>query len=675
MYELILEETLKCYAELPVIIPQKGRIAGFAKEYVPASAAPFKLDNYHYPTGTTFLRLGVSGIASLARKNASKMNDEKGRELLLGIAEVYDAVANYFKQYVAEAERQLSLAETDGERARLTAIRDNMKTLSASPPQSFAQGLQLYYLIWKLRAMRSIGADLGRLDMHLFPLFDSDLKNERLTESEALELLCDFYERLNENNSGDTLTNVSVGGMNPDGSDASNRLSVLMLNATVRVRKTEPHINVRIHKNTRRDLMDAMLEVQYLGHGQGSTYYDETVIPALLKAGYPAEAVYAYTNDGCTEITFDGYSGIEFRHVDSVATLEAAVNNGEYIPRPYFRPIHYYHKDDPEKLYKPDVYYGFESGRVEDCKTYEEFYQCFLKQFEYQVNCQCNKLMEQAQKRRDKGATSLLLSGTYDFVLENGVDLSCGGFPVEYYQMFSGSLTTVADCLCALKRAVYDEKRYTVEELKEATANNFEGNEPMRQILLKYPKFGNDIDEVDLIAADLADKFCDYLDAYSKNHGVRIVPDLLGHRYLEEAHGIAATFDGRKYGDPIAEHYCATPGRAVNGPTALINSIGKANLARACGVAAIHVSLPRRLADTKEQSLEILRTLVETAGDKGFNMINISIYDVNVLKEAQKHPEQYEDVIIRVWGFSARFIDLCREMQDHVICRVERNGV
>ncbi|MBR7098237.1 MAG: hypothetical protein IKC59_02385, partial [Clostridia bacterium] len=315
-----------------------------------------------------------------------------------------------------------------------------------------------------------------------------------------------------------------------------------------------------------------------------------------------------------------------------------------------FKPIHYYHKDDPEKIYKPDVYYGFASGRVEDCKTYEEFYQCFLKQFEYQVNCQCNKLMEQAQKRRDKGETSLLLSGTYDFVLENGIDLSCGGFPVEYYQMFSGSLTTVADCLCAVMRSVYDEKRYTIEELKKATAKNFEGFEPMRRVLLGYPKFGNDIDEVDLIAADLADKFCDYLDTYSKKNGVRIIPDLLGHRYLEEAHGIAATFDGRKYGDPIAEHFCATPGRAINGPTALINSIGKANLARACGVAAVHVSLPRRLADTKEQSLEILRTLVETAGEKGFNMINISIYDINVLKEAQKHPEQYEDVIIRVWA-------------------------
>lgn len=675
MYEEILSETLKCYRELPVVIPQKGVIAGFAKEYVPTFKKPFAHDNYHYPMGTAFLKYGICGIAKKAEENAARTKSDAQKELLSGIATTYYEIAAYLQRYVTEASERIQLTDSADEQARLAVIRENMRVLSTEKPQTFLQGVQLYYIMWKLRAMKSIGADLGRLDMHLFPLFQNDMEEGRLTEDTALDILCEFYERLNENNSGDTLTNISVGGMTPDGTDASNRLSVLMLLATAKVRKTEPHLNVRYHSKTRKDLIDAMLEVQYMGHGQGSTYFDETVIPALIQAGIPAEVAYAYTNDGCTEITFDGYSNIELSHIDAVATLETTVNNGAYIPRPYFVPIRYFHKNDSERIYKPDVFYGYETGNVEECETFEAFYQCFLKQFRYQVFGRSQKLLDNFLRRRESGATSLLLSGTFDFVLENGIDLCRGGFPVEYHQLFSGSLTTVADCLCAIKKAIYEEKRYTWAELKDATANNFEGQEVMRQILLHYPKFGNDIDEVDLIAADLAEKFCDYLDEFSKEKQFLIVPCLLGHRYLEEAHGIAATFDGRKYGYPIAEHYCATPGRAINGPTALINSIGKTNLSRACGVATVHVSLPRRLADTKEQSLEILHTLVLTAKEKGFNMINISIYDVNILKEAQKHPEQYEDVIIRVWGFSARFIDLCREMQDHVISRVEHLGV
>ena len=192
----------------------------------------------------------------------------------------------------------------------------------------------------------------------------------------------------------------------------------------------------------------------------------------------------------------------------------------------------------------------------------------------------------------------------------------------------------------------------------------------MRRILLNYPKFGNDIDEVDQIAADLVDKFCEYIDDFNTQNNILIVPDLIGWKFLEESYGISATFDGRKYADPIAEHYCATPGRALNGPTAIINSIGKAKLYKACGVAAVHISLPRKLADTKEESLQVLRVLVEAAKEKGLLMLNIAIYDVEKLRQAQLDPEHNEDVIVRVWGYSAKFVDLCKEMQEHVISRV-----
>ncbi len=522
--------------------------------------------------------------------------------------------------------------------------------------------------MWKIRSINHSGADLGRLDVHLRELFEHDINNGIINENEALEIICEFYEKINDFNSGDTLNQMSVGGLNQEGQDDGSRLSYLMLKAMTIVKKSEPHINVRLNSKTRSDVYEEMLKVHHLGQGQGSVYYDENVIPALIKAGIPEKLAYSYTNDGCTEITFDGYCGINFLHIDAVACFEAAVNNGKYIQRDYFEPVKYFHKNNISRIYCPDVKYGYKSGEAENCKTYEEFYECFLRQLKYQVDFKAESLLELHNARKNT-VSSLFLNGTFENVLLSGKDITQGGFDFDYYQLFSGSIPTVADNLYAVKKAVFDDKLYTIKQLNEAIAVNYVGFEDMRQVLLNYPKFGNDIDEVDCIAADIVDKFHMYINEFNVKNNFLIVPCLLGWRFLEEAYGISATFDGRKYADPIAEHYCATPGRALNGPTAIINSISKANLYKACGVVAVHISLPRRLGDTEEGSLLILRNLIEAAKKKGLLMLNLSIYDIEKLKQAQLDPEHNEDIIVRVWGYSAKFVDLCKEMQDHVISR------
>lgn len=673
MYSKILKDTLRLYDKLPVIIPEKGFLVGFAREFWCPYSDAFRNDNHHYPMGTTFLKYGIKGIARKARRNVSPSKSKMENELLEGIAIVYDKISEYFSKYVASLDELIQKAAEE-EKPRLLSIRNNMYVLANKKPQTFTQGIQLYYFMWKLRGLFSFTGDLGRLDYHLRYLYENDVNNNNVSEKEILDVICEFYEKLNQNNSGDTLINISIGGLNPDGTDSGSRLSALFLKATTIVQKTEPHINVRLNEHSREDVIDEMLNVQYLGHGQGSAYFDKNVIPALRSKGIRKKAACSYTNDGCTEIMCDGYSGIDFNHMDAVAVLEAALNNGKYIKRDYFRPIKYYHKDFPANYYVPDIEYGYESGIVEDCKTFKELYNCYLKQLRFQVENRATQLLSLYKNRKRHGLTSLFLSGTFERVLNTGKDLMRGGFAYDYYQMFSGSIPTVADSLCAIKKAVFEEKRYTISQLKEATGNNFEGNEVMRQILLNYPKFGNDIDEVDEIASDIVKHFCKYLDEFYKKHKFRIFPCLLGWRFIEEAHGIAATCDGRKYGASIAEHYCATPGKATNGPTAIINSIGKAPCHEAAGVVAVHISLPRKLAETKQESKDVLKTLLKSAEEKGLLMVNISIYDKEKLLQAQKFPEENQDVIVRVWGYSAKFVDLCKEMQDNVISRIEVNG-
>lgn len=667
MYESILANTLETLSTLPTPVPARGGLAGITDQYRAPMQPMFAQDNYHYPMGTAYLALGVTGVAEKAAASAEGASEAVQKELLDSIAQVYRGVAAYFSRYARAV-----YAAADGD-ARLMKIGDNLTALSERAPEHFDEALQLVYLMWKLRVLNQMGADIGRLDVHLRSCFEKDIASGHLSEDDVLDLLCRFYEMLNENDSGDTLINIMLGGRNADGSDAGSRLSVLMLEATKRVAMSEPHINVRVHPNLAPEIRRAMLEVQTMGQGQATLFNDEIIIPSLMRYGISEELACTYTNDGCTEVMLDGYSAIEFMHIDAVAVFELAFNNGDWARRTYREKSKYWTHRSEERFSTPDAVPGFASGRIEDCATFEEFYAQFLSQYKFQTRRLACSLRRLCEDRMAGAATSVLLNGTYDCVLESGKDILRGAFPFENYMLFAGSIPTVADCLAAVKQIVFDKKLYTVAEIKEAIRVNFEGFEVMRRQMLAAPKFGNDIDEVDCIAADIAEHFCDWLEEYRQETGFAILPSMIGWRFIDEAYAIAATPDGRRYADPIAEHYCATPGRATQGPTALLNSVGKAKSAifKATGITPVHVTLPSKVSDSPEKTIAILDALNRSAVDKGLSFLNISIYDVDILRKAQLNPENYQDVIVRVWGFSARFVDLCPEMQEHVIRRAE----
>lgn len=665
MYEAIVKNTVEILCQLPVPFPESRLLAGIVKEYRAPQQEMFMNDNYHYAMGTAYLKLGILGVSEKAEESSKTVETEKQRELLSSIAIVYREISNYLSRYAEAVHKQ---AESDKQRH----TGDMLKALSTRPPQHFDEALQLVYIMWKLRTLYKKHADLGRLDVHLRELFEKDMTSGYMSEQDVLDYLLCFWELLNENDSGDTLLNVMVGGRNIDGSDAGSRLSVLMLKAVQLCRQTEPHINVRVHPELDPAIYQAMLEVQLMGQGQATMYNDEVIIPSLMKFGIPEELACCYANDGCSEITLDGYSGIDYAHIDIVGVFELAFNNGSWADRTYRKKVHYWNNSDPDYFYTPHAVCGYASGDPQTCETFEKFYQMFLKQYEFQIRNKAEELKRLYDDRMSFVTTSVFLNGTYDFVLEHGDDILGGGFPFAEYMLFSGSIPTAADCLIAVKSLVYDRKIYTISELKEAIRVDFKGYEGMRKQMLNTPKFGNDIDEVDLLARDIARCFCDCLQNFRKESGFAVMPALYGFRFLEESYGVAATPDGRHYGDPIAEHYCATPGRAVNGPTALLNSIAKAKeeISMVVGVCAVQITLPRNLGNTDEESLMILDGLNRAAVAGGLNHMNIGIYDAELLREAQRNPEQHKDIIVRVWGYSARFVTLCKEMQDHVINRI-----
>lgn len=668
-YEELTQISKQFLETLPVEIPSTGYLAGFTTTDLDRELAQsFQSgDNLHFPLGDTYLTRGVLGVAKEARKKLASASPG-ARSLYMGIASVYEAISSYYGKYVVLLDEMLLACRDAFERDRLALIRYNMQTLKEGKPQTFLQGLQAVYLMWKLRCNIAWSC-IGRLDVALRPLFEADIEKGILTEEQASEFLCELWNKLSDCGSGDTLINVMVGGKNADGSDASSRLSVLMLEATLKVRRTEPHINVRYHKGIREDVMAAAYRVQNLGHGQATVYNDEVIIPSLIRAGVPEAWAYCYTNDGCTEIMIEGGSMIDFAHVDAVATVELMLHNGHLFDRTPQVEVHYWtHKSAPE-VYRPDVIEGHESGSADTWMCYEDVYRAFLDQYRFQVWEKC-KILKEMYETRMKTNGSLLLNGTYEDVLSSGKDVMKGGLPVECYQLFSGSVPTAADCLAAIKQVVFEEGFCTMGELMQAVDANFEGYEVLRAKLKRAPKFGNDIDFVDLIAADIVEHFTGWIESFRQEYGFHVWPDLLGWRFVQEAYGAWATPDGRCWKDPIAEHYCATPGCNTQGPTALICSVGKANLGKAYGVAAVHVSLPRILSLTEDEYVLHLEALVLAAISKGFVMINLAIYDEMQLRDAQIHPERHEDLIVRVWGYSARFIDLGPEMQEHIIRRI-----
>ena len=646
---------------LPVKPPvQGGVIAGFEKEsdiaFAPQWPHPFFLmtgDNRHYPMGTSWLSLGFSGVAARAELNANRPGKTAvERAKLLAAADEYRALAAWALRHVDVV---------------CDELKADYQQIAKGKPENFRQAVQAFYLLWRVRAVGCTGS-IGRLDQYLYPFYRADVDAGRLTEDAALAILCELWEKLNSVNSGDTLITVMLGGSNAQGEDETNDLSCLMLRAELAVKKTEPHVSVRIHAKTREDFRQLAAKVQLLGHGQAALYFDENIVPVLVENGVPAQYASNYCTNGCTEVVLDGVGKIEFDNLDAVKVLELTLFRGNPPPLPGDAVGYYWTRNVAPVEQKTRCEMGYDSGEYDE--SYETLQAAFDRQFKYQLEQKLNQLMKRRDDMMRYGLGHGLLNASFDHLLESGGDTVRGDLPCDVWMMFAGSLPTAADSLTALREVVYEQKKYTMEEIRNALASNFEGYEVMRAELLNASKFGNDDDRGDAEPARIMALFCDVLAEYSSKCGVLVWPALIGYLFVQEALFTGATPDGRRWKDPIGEHFSPTPGRAVQGPTALMLSAAKAPLKRAFGVAPVHISLPRSSASDEAEALTMLSTMADAAEKLGMNMLDVSIYDHALLRKAQEDPEHYEDLIVRVWGYSARFVDLSDEMQEHVIARI-----
>lgn len=614
---------------------------------------PRYFDNFHFPLGMhKLLSLGFSGIRDTAMMNAGNL-DGNDKEYLLLVNKVYSSIIAVIEQYAAAAREM--------KRYRLAKI---CRALSVRGPAGFYEACQLY---WFAVMLRIGSATIGRIDQHLYRYLKSDLEKECINTTTARKLAGELLFRFEKrgNSKGDTLQNITLSGKDVTGGDQTNELTYMILELFLKKSYLEPKINIRIHDGSPEHLLDLAAQLQLKGTGICTLFNDESIVEGLLHCGRPTQLAYDYCSDGCSEIILDGYGETAFRYIDCVKAVEHTLFNGEENV-PSKKKLQYYSVAQDYVEVAPPVPKGAKTGNFLEMNSFEEFYEAYLAQIKHQVD-----LVLKDSYNSDEYPMRLFTAATLPGVIESGIDPHMNSSCCHSYGLFIGSLGTAANSIAAIKYLVFDKQIVTAEALLAGLRRDF-SNEPVLQALCKNaPKYGNDDDYVDKIAVDIAKRFALMVGKYTDRAGTPILSGLYNHLFQHTAYSVGATPDGRKYGDPVGEHLSPTPGTAKNGPTGIINSMTKINTEEHIFGSTLHLNIPAISLKGTKNPVDLLKYLDKVFCQKGGCTLSVNVLDSQKLVDAQKNPEKYKDLIVRVWGFSYYFTLLSKEMQDHVIMRSE----
>lgn len=639
-----------------------------------------EIDNCHYPMADSYLQYGIDGVIRIAAETLETLKNNLQSELQdqtqLDIAYLESLlhVWKRFRQFVADhmvLALECAKQETsDTKKKRYEKIAKICQNLTINKPNTFCEALQLFWFTYLFRSPFGAGC-IGRLDQLLYPFYKHDCEMGIWDQQEAEKMLEEMFTRMNEINTGDTLRNLMLSGQDAKGNDQTNEITYLILVAYENTGGSEPHLNVRFHEKTPKKLRDNCINMLSSGSGQPTIYFDEAVLHAMEKAGICHEDACQYANDGCTETVIAGKSAIVFCQYEMVKTVELTLFGGNENPcvKPVSMKKNSIHGVD--FVPKTNLLIGIESKKTQELTTFSEFLSAFFEQMDHQLDHYFLMIKQKMQEDQTVSITSPFTAGTFEKCLRTGKDpLRGGGFDITNYQLLSGSIGTAADCLYAIQSAVYEKKLVTMEELIKALSVDFEGYEVLRQQLLHLPKYGNDKKEVDALAKQIADHFLARVNAFRGPENTLLYPGLYNIDFKIFANVTGATPDGRRFRDAIAEHCSPTPGAAKKGPTAILNSASTLPMKEGFASSVLHLTLDKNGYSMGADRIKIIDTLLHASEKKKIPVLSLTMYDKAELLDAQLHPEKHQDLIVRVWGFQARFTELDKELQDHIINRI-----
>jgi formate C-acetyltransferase len=594
----------------------------------------------------------------------------KRKEELKAMEIAADALILYAERH-ADLARKLAKRERNVKRRKeLEKIASVCTQVPARAPRDFWEALQYYWFV-HLGVVTELNPwdafNPGRLDQHLYPFYEKGLKEGTLTREKARELLEALWIKFNNQpappkvgvtaEESCTYTDfalINTGGVKADGSDAVNELSYLILDVVEEMRLTQPGSMVQISKKTPDRFLKRAIEIIRTGFGQPSVFNTDEIIQELLRQGKLVEDARNGGASGCVETgAFGKECYILTGYFNMPKVLEITLNNG-LDPR------------TGEKI-------GLETGDPVKFSSFDELFEAFKRQLGHFVDVKIkgNNVIERLYTEY---LPVPFLSLLIDDCICKGKDYNDGGARYNTSYIQGVGLGTTADSLAAIKYNIFDERYITMKELLEALRTNFAGYESFRQRLLnKTPKYGNDDDYVDQVMKSIFEVYFEAIDGRPNTKGghyrINLLPTTV-HIYFGKV--VGATPDGRKADEPLSEGVSPVQGADRKGPTAVIKSVAKIDHVRTGGTLLNQKFTPQLLAD--EIGMNKLAQLVRTFFKLDGHHIQFNVVNSGMLRDAQKHPERYRDLIVRVAGFSDYFVDLSVDLQNEIIKRTEHTG-
>lgn len=625
------------------------------------------------------LTVGLKGIKDEIEENLTDLdlttNEGIERKLFYEAALIScDAVIDYCKRYSKTA---LDMAKEEKDPVRkkeLEKIADVCAWIPENPARDIWDAIQVVQFMQLIVQTETSGDSVspGRLDQYFYPYYKKDIEEGKYTNGQIQELLDCLWIKLNEIikvqstesvriHPGFPMTpTVTIGGLTPEGEDATNELSFLMLNSQEHIRLTNPQFTARYHENTPNDFKLRAAEIVKLGTGMPAMFGDEKCMESIQKTypDIPMDRVRDYRIVGCIELAPRGFQGrITGGWFNTARVIDLALNNGI------------------DRLTGEQL--GPKSGNVEDFKDFNDVFEAARIQMEYFTK----HLVINAgivDKVQSENTPHIFLSCLTEGCIEKGRDMTRDGSLWGATAAVLVGLATASDSLTAVKKAVFEDKSLSMKELKKAQDSDFAGEkgEEIKQILLSAPKYGNDNDYADEIMRKTTDMFFDIIESHKDIDGrpfTTFVLTLGGT--VSRGVETGATADGRKSKAPVSDSMSPTNGADKEGPTGVLLSASKIDQSRTSSGNVVNLKFTKS-ALGEEKDLQKFVDLTDTyLLDLKGQEVQVNVVDGETLRDAQKNPQNYQDLIIRVAGYSTRFVELAKELQDDIIFRTEHHAV
>lgn len=645
----------------------------------------FQTNLYHYAGAghlaidyNKLMHAGYDGLIAQANEKLgklSKRDPEYGekRDFYQAMLIMLNAAKKYIERYAKLAEDMAKEEPDEVRKKELLAIAENCHAIAGPAPQTFWQALQLFNIATTLIQIESNGHSIsyGRMDQWLYPFYEADIKNGTITKEFALELLEVQYVKMNNptklkdkgtvavrNGRGFGGESLTIGGVDREGNDATNDLTMLMLEASAHTRMMNPWVCVRMHENTPYELKVKTVECIRAGYGHPKIFNDGPSIKGMMRKGMTLEEARDYCVVGCVELDLPGkeYGWHDAAYVNTPKMLEMVFNGGRSL--------------------NTGVQLGPDTGSLETYKSFEEILESVDKQFEYWTDQMCSSLNIIDKIHRQLKPIPYC-SAFYEECMESGKDLTEGGAKYNGTGPQASGMATCADSLATIKQLVFDEKKYTGAELLQAIRDNWEGHEKLYALVnsSKIHHYGNDDDYADELFKYMFECYCRHITGRENARGGMFSPGVYSvNANVAMGLNTNASLDGRKAKEPISDNMSPvhTDGGShdICGPTAITNSLTKVDHSLATNGTLMNMKFPQEAVAGVEGRDNLVNFIDEYIAKQAMH-VQFNVMNAATMRAAQKKPEDYKDMLVRVAGYSAYFVELGKPLQKDLIQRTE----